>query len=99
MTIERNGSKTTLITDERIDTYGAPQFAAEVAKALEGTKDLTLDFGRLAYISSSGLRSVMSAVKVMARQGDMRIVNVGAGVYDILEATGFTGMCDVEMKA
>ena len=99
MTIERNGTHTTLITDERIDTYGAPLFAAQVAEALEGTKDLTLDFGRLTYISSSGLRVVMSAVKAMARQGDIRIVNVGEDVYDVLEATGFTGMCDVEMKA
>ena len=99
MTIERNGSKTTLITDERISTYDAPQFAAEMAKALEGTNDLTLDFGKLTYVSSSGLRVVMTALKTMARQGDMRIVNVHEDVYDILESTGFTGMCDVEPKA
>ena len=99
MNIQRNGGSVTVITDERIDTFTAPQFAAEMEKALVDARDLTLDFGALNYISSSGLRAVMLAVKTMARQGSMRIVNVGKDVYEILETTGFVGVCSVEPKA
>lgn len=96
MTIQRDGNRTTLIAQGRIDTYAAPQFASEIEKALPGTTDLTLDFSGLQYISSSGLRAVMLAAKVMARQGEMRVIGVNEAVYDILETTGFTGMMDVE---
>lgn len=96
MTIQRNGGKVTLFADGRIDTYNAPQFAAEMEKALDGAATLTLDFSALQYISSSGLRAVMLAAKAMAKQGEMRIVGVSEQVYDILETTGFTGICDVK---
>ena len=98
MEIIREGKRVTVLTDRRIDTYSAPQFAETMEKALAGTEDLTLDFSDLDYISSSGLRVVMRAVKAMNRQGQMRIVNVGADIYDILETTGFTGICDIERK-
>ena len=98
MEIIRDGSCVTVVADGRIDTYSAPQFAEAMEAALGGAEDLTLDFGALEYISSSGLRAVMLAAKTMARRGEMRIVNVRAEVYDILETTGFTGVCDVEMK-
>lgn len=96
MTIHRDGGKVTLTTEERIDAYNAPQFAADMEKALDGAASLTLDFSALDYISSSGLRAVMLAAKAMARQGELRIVGAGENVYDILETTGFTGICDVE---
>ena len=96
MTIQRDGGHVTLFAEGRIDTYNAPHFASEMEKALNGATSLTLDFSALTYISSSGLRAVMLAAKAMARQGEMRIVGVSESVYDILETTGFTGLCDVE---
>lgn len=96
MTIQRDGGNVTLFAEGRIDTYNAPQFAAEMEKALDGAASLTLDFSALTYISSSGLRAVMLAAKAMAKQGEMRIVGASESVYDILETTGFTGLCDVE---
>ncbi len=86
----------TVFPKGRIDANRAAQFAAEMEKALEGAAYLTLDFSALEYISSSGLRVVMLAVKAMARQGEMRIIGVNDTVYDILETTGFTGMTDVK---
>ena len=44
MTVQRDGNRTTMIAEGRIDTYTAPQFAAEIEKTLPGTTDLTLDF-------------------------------------------------------
>ena len=99
MAIRREGSKTTLVAEGRIDTYKAPAFAAEMEKALAGTTDLTLDFSALEYISSSGLRAIMQGAKAMARQGEMRIIGVNEVVYETLEMTGFTGVCDVEQAA
>ena len=86
----------TVFPEGRIDANRAASFAAELEMALECAADLTLDFSALQYISSSGLRMVMLAVRVMARQGKMRIIGVNDAVYDILETTGFTGLTDVE---
>lgn len=63
---------------------------------MEGATDLTFIFSALEYISSSSLRTVMLAVKAIARQGEMRIIGVSEDAYDVLETTGFTGMTDVE---
>ena len=58
-----------------------------------------MDLDRLEYISSSGLRVLMMAIKEMGRRhGVIRITNVSENVYDILESTGFTSACDVEPK-
>ena len=96
MKILRDGGKTTVLVNGRIDAYGAPKFAEEIKAAVEGTEDLTLDFADLEYISSSGLRAVMLAAKAMARQGTMRIIRARESVYGVMELTGFTAICDVE---
>lgn len=94
--IKREGGKVTLFAEGRIDTVHAPEFSAEMEEAVSGAQELVLDCSKLTYISSSGLRAVMLAVKAMGRQGEMRIVHVNEDIYDILEATGFTGVCEVE---
>ena len=99
MTVQKNNGKVTAFAKGRIDANNAPAFAAELEAALADAQDLTIDFSDLKYISSSGLRAVMLAIKTMERQGTMRIINVSADLYDILETTGFTGVCEVEMKA
>ena len=57
MEIIRDGSRVNVVAGERIDAYSAPMFAKTVETALDGAEDLTLDFGNLKYISSSGLRA------------------------------------------
>ena len=98
MRIERDGSKVTMLAEGRIDTNNAPLFASEIEEALKGATEFILDFSDLEYISSSGLRVIMLAVKTMRRQGNMRIVNASEDIYELLEATRFTGICDIEMK-
>lgn len=99
MKMNRDGDKLTVFAEGRIDTNRAPAFAGEVEGALEGVMDLTMDLDRLEYISSSGLRVLMMAIKEMGRRhGVIRITNVSENVYDILESTGFTSACDVEPK-
>ena len=99
MTIRRDDGSVTLTAGRRIDANTAPCFAAEIEAALDGATDLTLDFSALDYISSSGLRAVMLAVKAMNRRGGLRIINVRKPVYEVLEVIGFTSLCDIETIA
>ena len=87
MTIEKmkEGRKLTLALDGRLDTTTAPQLEAEVT-------ELVLDFSRLEYLSSAGLRVILAAQKIMNRQGKLLICHVNATILEIFEVTGF---CDI----
>ena len=96
--IRREDGKTTLYAEGKIDTNKAPEFAEAMKEALAGTTELVIDCSELTYFSSSALRVVMIAIKTMARQGEMSLINVSEPLYDILETTGFTGVCEISMK-
>ena len=55
-----------------------------------------LDFENLEYISSAGLRVLLSAQKVMNQQGSMKIVHVGEVIQEIFEVTGFSDILTIE---
>ena len=95
--IVRDGDKTTVTPI--IDTNAAARFAEEMDEALPGTREMTLDCSRLEYISSSGLKVVMQAVKAMYGQGKMRIINVPDDIYEVFSITGFLAVCEVDRKA
>ncbi len=97
--IQRTGEKCTVIPVGRIDANSAPQFADELNQALPGTQDMVLDFSQIEYISSSGLKVLLQAIKTMYAQGEFRIINVSDSVYDTLSLTGFPGICDIERQA
>ena len=94
MTIEKmkEGRKLTLALDGRLDTTTAPQLEAEVTGSLTGVTELVLDFSRLEYLSSAGLRVILAAQKIMNRQGKLLICHVNATSLEIFEVTGF---CDI----
>ena len=72
-----------------LDTLSSPDFEAELEPLLAETDSLTIDFAKLSYISSAGLRVLLLAQKQMNRQGRMRLVHVGETVMETLEITGF----------
>ena len=80
----------------RLDTTTAPELEKELREALGGLSDLTLDFSALEYISSAGLRVLLSAQKLMNRQGKMRITHVNDTVMEIFDVTGFTDILTIE---
>lgn len=84
-----NGDETVLHVEGRLDTVTAPVLEAEI-KALEGVKTLILDFKELKYVSSAGLRVVLMAQKIMAKQGSMIIKNANETVMEVFEITGFS---------
>jgi len=88
MTIEsnRSGSALTLALAGRLDTTTAPQLEAELKTALGGVEALTFDFEKLEYISSAGLRVLLSAQKVMSRQGAMKVIHVNEMILEIFRS-------------
>ena len=98
MTIEKNenGTQLTLILEGRLDTTSAPCFEAELKKSLNGIVSLKMDFAKLEYISSAGLRVLLSAQKVMNKQGSMVISNVNEGILEVFEITGFVDILTIE---
>ena len=91
MTIEKNinGALAELKIIGRLDTTTAPQLEAELKELLPGLTELKLNLAEMEYISSAGLRVLLSAQKAMKKQGEMILTNVNATVMEVLEITGF----------
>lgn len=98
MTIEKNvnGKELELILSGRMDTTTAPQLEAELKKSISGIEKLVLDFKSLEYISSAGLRVILSAQKIMNKQGEMVIHNVNEIIAEVFEITGFSDILTIE---
>lgn len=98
MTIEKqkNGDVLTVAVEGRLDTMTAPQLEAELKGSYEGVQELILDLSKLEYISSAGLRVLLSAHKTMAKQGSMKLTGVGEIIMEIFEVTGFNDILNIE---
>ncbi|MCI6991198.1 MAG: STAS domain-containing protein [Clostridiales bacterium] len=90
----REGGKLTLTLEGRLDTTTAPQLEAEV-KHLDGVTELVLDFEKLEYLSSAGLRVILAAQKTMNRQGTMVIRQVNETIMEVFEVTGFVDILTI----
>ena len=96
ITTTRNGSALTLQLEGRLDTTTSPQLEAELSASLDGVKQLTLDLQQLAYLSSAGLRVILSAQKRMNKQGHMTVTHVCADIMEVFEITGFVDILDIK---
>ena len=82
--------KATLSPAGRIDTVTAPDLEKAVKDIIPEITELTLDFEKVDYISSAGLRVLLSAEKAMSGKGGMTIVNVNCQIMEIFDITGFS---------
>lgn len=90
------GDQLTLVLEGKLDTITAPRLEEEV-KALPTTvKKLVLDFDRLDYVSSAGLRVILAFQKVMNKQGEMVIKNVSEEILEVFTVTGFEDILTIE---
>ena len=89
------GNALTLAPEGRLDTLTTPELEKELETGLEGVSSLTLDCGKLEYISSAGLRALLTAYKAMGR-GGFRLTHVNEVVKEVLDVTGFTGILTIE---
>ena len=101
MEIQKNldGEKLTISLKGRLDAVTAIQFDKDVLKSLDGVKNLTIDFAKLDYIASAGLRILLKLQKKMNLQGDMKIINVNRDVREVLDMTGFSRLLSIEEPA
>ena len=91
------GTNLTVALSGRLDTTTAPELEKELKSSLTGVTDLTLDFEGLEYISSAGLRVLLSAQKAMnASKGKMKIVGANEIVKEIFDVTGFSDILTIE---
>lgn len=98
MTINKNLNATelTMTLIGRLDTTTAPRLETELKASLAGVESLTMDFAELEYISSAGLRVLLSAQKVMNKQGKMIIRHVNETIREVFEVTGFIDILTIE---
>ena len=94
--MKRNAEVTTIEITGRLDTTTAPVLDKTINEDIEGTKDLILDMKGLEYISSAGLRVLLSAQKKMMKIGSLKVVNVCESVMEVLEMTGFADILVIE---
>ena len=86
----------TVALEGRLDTTTAPQLEAELKSALSDVTSLVMDFEKLEYISSAGLRVLLSAQKTMNKQGEMKLIHVNDVINEIFEVTGFSDILNIE---
>jgi anti-sigma B factor antagonist len=92
----RSGNALTIAQEGYLDTTTAPELRAVLDTALAGVTELTFDFEKLEYISSSGLRLLLFAQKAMDRQGSMKVIHANETVMEIFEVTGFSDFLTIE---
>ena len=93
---EINGSDAVVKLEGRLDTTTAPQLENDLKSFMESVTSLVFDFENLEYISSAGLRVLLTAQKFMSKQGSMKLINVKEDVNEIFEVTGFSDILTIE---
>ena len=79
-----------------MDTNTSPDLEKSLNESIPGVTELVMDFEKLDYISSAGLRVLLAAQKIMNRQGSMKLVHVNDTIMEIFEVTGFTDILTIE---
>ncbi len=93
---KQNGTSLNIALEGRLDTTTAPQLDDELKNSLSGVTGLSFDFTKVEYISSAGLRVLLSAQKKMNKQGSMVIRNVNETVMEVFDVTGFSDFLTIE---
>ena len=93
---ELNGSRLTVSLEGRLDTASAPQLDEMLKSSLDGVTELVLNLEKLDYMSSAGLRILLSTQKTMSKQGSMTVKNVNQTIMEVFEITGFADILTIE---
>ena len=93
---EMNGSSLKISLEGRLDTTTAPELEKTLNECLASADTLELDFQELNYISSAGLRVLLSAQKIMSQKSGMKITHVNEIVQEVFDVTGFSDILTIE---
>lgn len=88
--------KMTIKLKGRLDTVTAPELEAYLVNVLDDVKLLVLDLESLDYISSAGLRVLLSMQKKMKKQGSMEIIKAQDQIKEVFELTGFDNVLTIK---
>lgn len=91
-----NGKELILALEGRLDTTTAPNLEEELNKEIENFESLIFDFSNLEYLSSAGLRILLTSQKIMNTKGEMIIKNVNDTIMEIFEITGFSDILSIK---
>lgn len=95
ITQTKNGTNLTVALEGRLDTMTSPELEQAMRTALDDVDTLTLDLANLVYISSAGLRVLLTLHKRMAGKGGMKVIHVGEIVQEVFDVTGFSGVLTI----
>ena len=94
--MKKAGNTLTLALEGRLDTMTAPQLEKAINENIDGVEELVIDLKELEYMSSAGLRVLLSAEKKMKICGRMVVKNVNDMIMEIFEVTGFVDILTIE---
>lgn len=94
--VNKEGEKLVVLPEGRIDTVTAPEFSKTIDNSIDGVKDLVIDFEKVEYISSAGLRVLLTTQKNMAKIGTMKLIHVSDVIMDVFNITGFVDILTIE---
>ena len=80
----------------RLDTSTAPELEEYVRESIDDVTSLVFDFEKLDYISSAGLRVILSTQKIMSAKGTLKVKNMNNTVKEIFDVTGFSEIITIE---
>ena len=92
----REDARLTVTLEGRLDTTTAPDLEKNLQESIQSVEVLVMNFEKLDYISSAGLRVLLSAQKIMNKQGGMKLCHVNENIMEILEVTGFVDILTIE---
>ena len=93
---EKNDSEMTVFLSGELNTVTAPELSAFLDRELPGVQNLRLDFAECDYVSSAGIRVLLSTFKkIKAAKGSLQLNQVGENFMDVLENTGLDAVFDI----
>ena len=97
VSVNKDGDTYIVLVDGRLDTLTSPQLDAELNKIIGNAKKLVLDLGKLAYISSAGLRALLSLKKNLSGSGkELEVHNLNPVCQEVFKVTGFNNILTIK---
>ena len=94
--VKKEGAAYTFLLEGRLDTITSPNLECKINDATPDATKLILDFAKLDYISSAGLRVLLGAAQAMDGKGDMVVRNLKPSVREVFDLTGFSNLFNIE---
>lgn len=92
---KRNGETLIVTADGQLGIATMEEFETAVKGNLDGVKELIIDLNKVEYLASAGLRVILSAAKIMKKQGNIKVINVPPSVMDSFRFTGMTDIMEI----